>query len=963
MATVVEVMAKLSGNSSGMVKSFSEAKAAAQELGSGTESAASKAGSALGGFAAKGVAAIASVSAAWTGLQGAIESRASTGQLIAKLGISPAEAEKAAQSAGAVYADNWGQSLGDVTEATAIVSRALGGLGGGPQLEKMTKQALALADTFGLDVTQSMQTAKTMVNTGLAPSVESAYNLIAAGAQKGLNANDDLLETFNEYGTQFQKLGISGETAMGLLSQGMKAGARDTDYIADAIKEFSIRAVDGTELTAEGFQALGLDASKMSAQIAKGGPAAEKGLGTVLDKLRKIEDPAKRAQVATALFGTKAEDLGAALFALDPDSAAKGMGNLEGAMGKVIEGAEASVSPLEKLQRSFQIGLGKAAEFVLPAVDAIALLGPHIVTAGGMVSSVVNGTILPALQAFGGWFMENQGVIGTIATVIGVLLIPAFIRLAVNATISAAAQVAAWAASGAGAVKTAAIYLVQSYVMIAAWVRMGIAAVVSGAQTVAIWTLYKLEAIKGAAVYAAQSARVALAWVAMSTAAVLSGIKTAAVWTGTIIATAVTGAAAFVAQTARVVAGWAVMAAAGTINAVKMAASWVVGVLVPAVGAVIAHGIAAAGIVAGWVLMGIQSMIQAARMAAAWFIALGPVGWVIAIIIGLVALIIANWDTVVSWTTKAWTAVSTFIVDAWNNIVNWVKGAVSKVSNFISSAFNYYKTLTIMVWSAIFNKIRSVWQSIVSTVTNMVNRVKSFITSGFNRVKSTIVNIWNSIVSWVRGVPGKIMGAIAGLAQLAGRVRSFVQQAKTGAINKFNEIVNWVRGLPGRILSAIGNLGSLLLGAGGDVMRGLKNGITGAISGVVSAAKDAAGAVLGGIKNFFGIASPSKLMKKMGGFLMQGFGIGIDNEGNRAVGAMVKAAKGVKAAASFAVNAPRIAANAIRPGNITANAPVEYHGQRAAVNVTVNNYNPVAEPESKGIERAHDIFSITATGI
>lgn len=79
------------------------------------------------------------------------------------------------------------------------------------------------------------------------------------------------------------------------------------------------------------------------------------------------------------------------------------------------------------------------------------------------------------------------------------------------------------------------------------------------------------------------------------------------------------------------------------------------------------------------VRLAVQFLLQAARMALAWFIAMGPVGWVIAIVIGLVALIIWKWKEIKSWTIKTWDKIWNWIKDIWNKIVNWTKEAAGKV--------------------------------------------------------------------------------------------------------------------------------------------------------------------------------------------------------------------------------------------------------------------------------------------
>lgn len=875
MATTVQVMARLSGDAKGMVGAYREAREAASKHSKETADSSRNAADAVKGFATKAAAALGGVAVAWAGMNAALNSQASEGMLMAKLGISPKEAKAAAKVAGGVYAEGWGESLDEVTGATATVKRALGGVGGNGAVKKVTKQALALSKTFGLDVVESMKAAQTMVKTGLSPSVQEAYKLIASGAQKGLNANGDLLETMNEYGTQFEKLGLTGKTAMGLISQGMKAGARDTDYVADAIKEFSIRAIDGSKLTQESFQAIGLDAGKMAQQIAKGGPAAQKGLGTVLDKLRKVEDPARRSQIAVGLFGTKAEDLGKALYALDPSTAAKGLGDVGKSMKSVMEGTKKTISPIKQMKRAFETGLGIIAELALPAVNGLKKIAPPIIEGARQIKEWISGTAVPALQALGNWFAENKGTIGAFAAVITALLIPTFITLGITAMTSAKKQVTAWALSSGGAIKAAAVYVVQSYVVVGSWIRMGVAGMASAFKAIAAWVIHKAQAVAGAAVYTVQSLRVAAAWVAMSAAAVASGIKTKAVWVGTVVASAVAGAASFAKQAARVVGAWA--------------------------------------------LMGVKALLHAAKMAAAWFIALGPIGWVIAAVVGLVALVIANWDKISKWTKKAWKAV-----------VQWVKDAVQNV--------------------------------------------KRWVTDVFGQVKQTAIRIWNGIVNWVKSIPGKFMDAIRGLARLNYRMAQYILRAKDAVVAKFLSVVNWVKGVPGRILRALGNLGRLLWSAGGDIMRGLLNGITGAIGGVVRAAKNAASAVLGGIKSFFGIASPSKVMAKMGDFLMQGLTRGIDRQANRAANAMRRAAKRVKGQAKFGNPQVKISTNLQEPAGATgagwrppgpppAAGAATAGGSAPVQQVTVHQYNPVAQSSSKVLESNADLFTAAARGI
>jgi hypothetical protein len=69
----------------------------------------------------------------------------------------------------------------------------------------------------------------------------------------------------------------------------------------------------------------------MAETISQGGPKAAAALDLTLDRLRAVKDPVKQAQLAVMLFGTQAEDLGGALYAMNLDTAASQFGTVAGA--------------------------------------------------------------------------------------------------------------------------------------------------------------------------------------------------------------------------------------------------------------------------------------------------------------------------------------------------------------------------------------------------------------------------------------------------------------------------------------------------------------------------------------------------------------------------------------------------------------------------------------------------------
>lgn len=102
----------------------------------------------------------------------------------------------------------------------------------------------------------------------------------------------------------------------------------------------------------------------------------------------------------------------------------------------------------------------------------------------------------------------------------------------------------------------------------------------------------------------------------------------------------------------------------------------------------IVYVVQSALIVSKWVWMGVQSLFQAGRMAAAWLIAMGPVGWVIAAVVGLAAIVIANWDKISSWTRAMWEKHVKPVFDALGNFITKdIPAAFEKGVGFIKTAW------------------------------------------------------------------------------------------------------------------------------------------------------------------------------------------------------------------------------------------------------------------------------------
>ncbi len=256
--------------------------------------------------AAAGGAAIAGVGMAAVGT--AVDIDSAMNQLQASTGATAEETEKYRQVMESVYKNNYGESFEDIGDAIAQVKKNLGEMDEA-SLENVIESAFALRDTFEYDIAESTRAAKAMMdNFGI--SGDEAMNLIAAGAQNGLDYSGELLDSISEYSVQFSKVGLDADDMFKIFQKGAETGAFNLDKVGDAVKEMTIRVVDGSDTTREGFGLIGLDADKMAAKFAAGGDSAKQAFKETINALAKIEDPLAQNTAGVDLFGTMWEDLG-----------------------------------------------------------------------------------------------------------------------------------------------------------------------------------------------------------------------------------------------------------------------------------------------------------------------------------------------------------------------------------------------------------------------------------------------------------------------------------------------------------------------------------------------------------------------------------------------------------------------------------------------------------------------------
>lgn len=331
----------------------------------------------------------------------ATEGDTSLAMLSARTGATAQELEGFEDVMYEVYNSNYGDSLGDVSEKLSTVIQMTDNLDKA-SLAQITKNAIALEDVFGFDVVESLRAANSLTDQ-FGISAEEAFNLIVQGAQEGLNQNDDLLDTINEYSVQFRNAGYSADDMFNMLANGAETGTWSIDKLGDAVKEFNIRMSDGT--ANEYLEQLGLNTEEVIAQFNKGGPEAQAAIGDIMEALQECDDATLQYQAGVGLFGTMWEDLGVDTVASLMDtqgaiqSTSDAMAQLNSAAYDTLESSLSQlgrtiksevVQPVaEELTPAMKEAVDYVNANVVPAVDWVSSHLPEIGLALGTLSAVL----------------------------------------------------------------------------------------------------------------------------------------------------------------------------------------------------------------------------------------------------------------------------------------------------------------------------------------------------------------------------------------------------------------------------------------------------------------------------------------------------------------------------------------------------------------------------------------------
>ncbi|PFT95187.1 phage tail tape measure protein [Bacillus thuringiensis] len=331
----------------------------------------------------------------------AIEFDGSQRKIQASLGLTGKGAENLQKIAVDTWKKGFGENLEEVNNALIKVYQNMRDVPH-EELQGASENVLTLAKVYDVDLNEATRGAgQLMSQFGL--STQETFDLLAAGAQEGLNYSDELFDNLSEYAPLFKQGGFSAQEMFTILANGTKSGSYNLDYINDLVKEFGIRVQDGSKGVSEGFGDLSEETQKVWKSFNEGKGTAAGVFNAVLGDLQKMDDKVKANQIGVALFGVKWEDMGAEAV-LSLNNVHGGLGDVTGRMGEMKKLQE------ESLGQQFQKALRETQAALEPLGKKFAELAKDILP-----------PIVDGVKAVMDWFSKLSEADQTLLMVMGAL--------------------------------------------------------------------------------------------------------------------------------------------------------------------------------------------------------------------------------------------------------------------------------------------------------------------------------------------------------------------------------------------------------------------------------------------------------------------------------------------------------------------------------------------------------------
>lgn len=293
-------------------------------------------------------------------------------------------------------------------EATRLTQQFTGLTGS--SMKYVRDEVLSVCDSFGLDFTETMQSANTM-SKAFGISVSESLRIMQDGLVSGANANGEFLDTLKEYPRYFKEAGLGAEELVAITTQATKEGIF-SDKGVDTIKEGNLRLREMTTATAAALDGIGISSKQVQEELQNGSKTTFQVMQEVANKLKELPQSSSAVGSAIAdIFGGPGEDAGLAYIEMLGDVELK-MDKVKEKSGDIAKAQEAELNATKELHQAM------ASLFDYTGGGFETMKAQLSTIAKKSLTAVIKGTV-KAINYFIDWYNNSlllRGIINALGT-------------------------------------------------------------------------------------------------------------------------------------------------------------------------------------------------------------------------------------------------------------------------------------------------------------------------------------------------------------------------------------------------------------------------------------------------------------------------------------------------------------------------------------------------------------------
>ena len=215
-----------------------------------------------------------------------------------------------------------------------------------------------------------------------------------------------------------------------------------------------------------------------------------------------------------------------------------------------------------------------------------------------------------------------------------------------------------------------------------------------------------------------------------------------------------------------------------------------------------------------------------------------------------------------------------FLCDVLSGIIDFLVGVFT---GDWDRAWKGIEKIFTAIWNFIMDFVKITWEAVKSIFTVALGLIKSIVEGAFTGIKNIIITIFTEVKDFISRTWDNIKDVVAR------SIANIYKDVSEKCAGIFNAVKDWFGKIPGKIREVwdgvIDYLRKIdLFEIGKDIMRGLLNGIRDIGNMIWDEVCNLAQSIEDAFMDMLDIHSPSRVMRKLGGYIGEGVALGIGDE-------------------------------------------------------------------------------------